>query len=155
VSDEVRALDLDDKETLKALIALQRASYRVEADLLGVETLPALTESGEQLCASGEAFLGAYDGPRLVGAVSWRREGGLLDIHRLVVHPDAFRRGVATRLLDALDESQAGATRTIVATGAANDPARRLYERRGFEPYDERLAPGGVPVVTYERRRKA
>ena len=81
--------------------------------------------------------------------------GGLLDIHRLVVHPDAFRRGVASRLLDALDEAHPKATRTIVATGAANDPARRLYERRGFQPYDERLAPGGVPVVTYERRRKA
>jgi ribosomal protein S18 acetylase RimI-like enzyme len=155
VSEEVRALDLEDCATLEALIALQRASYRVEADLLSVETLPALTESGEELRAGGEAFLGAYDGPRLVGAVSWRRLGGLLDIHRLVVHPDAFRRGVASRLLDALDEAQPGATRTIVATGAANDPARRLYERRGFQPYDERLAPGGVPIVTYERRRKA
>lgn len=155
MSEEVRALDLDDEEALEALVALQRASYRVEADLLGVETLPALTESGEQLRARGEEFLGAYDGPRLVGAVSWRRERGLLDIHRLVVHPDAFRRGVASRLLDALDAAQPGAARTIVATGAANDPARRLYERRGFAPYDERLAPGGIPIVAYERRRKA
>ena len=155
MSTEVRPLDLDDGATLDDLIALQRASYRVEADLLGVDTLPALTESGEQLRAGGEAFLGAYDGSRLVGAVSWRRVGGLLDIHRLVVHPDAFRRGIASRLLDALDAEQADATRTIVATGAANDPARRLYERRGFQPYDERLAPGGVPVVTYERRGTA
>jgi ribosomal protein S18 acetylase RimI-like enzyme len=155
VSLRVSELELDDRATLEELIALQRASYRVEADLLGVDTLPALTESAEQLRFAGERFLGAYDGRRLIGAVSWRREGSLLDIHRLVVHPDAFRRGVASRLLDALDEAQKGAKRTIVATGAANQPARRLYERRGFEPYDERIAPGGVPIVTYERRRKA
>jgi len=155
VSKEVRPLDLDDRATLDELIALQRASYRVEADLLGVDTLPALTETGWQLRAGGEAFLGAYDGERLVGAVSWRREGGLLDIHRLVVHPDAFRRGIASRLLDALEAGQADATRTIVATGATNAPARRLYERRGFRPYDQRVTPGGVPVVTYERRGTA
>lgn len=155
MSLRVSELDLDDRDTLEELIALQRASYRVEAAILGVDTLPALTESAAQLRAGRESFLGAYDGRRLIGAVSWRRERGLLDIHRLVVHPDAFRRGVASRLLDALDESQAGAKRTIVATGAANEPARRLYERRGFQLYDERMAPGGVPIVTYERRRKA
>jgi ribosomal protein S18 acetylase RimI-like enzyme len=155
VSLRVSELDLDNPDTLEELIALQRASYRVEAELLGVDTLPALTESAEQLRAAGEIFLGAFDGRRLIGAVSWRRERDLLDIHRLVVHPDAFRRGVASLLLDALEESQAGAKRTIVATGAANEPARRLYERRGFQLYAERMAPGGVPIVTYERRRKA
>jgi ribosomal protein S18 acetylase RimI-like enzyme len=155
VSTEVRRLDLDDEATLDELIALQRAAYRVEADLLGVNTLPALTETAGQLRSGGEAFLGAYDGERLVGAVAWRREGSLLDIHRLVVHPDAFRRGIASRLLDALDAEQQEVARTIVATGATNDPARRLYERRGFRAYDERVTPDGVPIVTYERRGTA
>ncbi len=148
-------LDLDDDATLEALLSLQRAAYRVEADLLGVVTLPALTESAAQLRASGESFLGAYDGPRLVGAVSWRREGTLLDIHRLVVHPDAFRRGVGSRLLHALEGVEHDVTRTIVATGAANPPARGLYESRGFTPHEERTAPGGVPIVIYERRSGA
>lgn len=152
---ELVLLDLGDPETLEALVGLQRAAYRVEADLLGVETLPALTETGQQLRASGERFLGAYDAGRLVGAVSWRREGDLLDIRRLVVAPDAFRRGIGSRLLEELDAVEGGARRTIVATGAANPPARRLYERHGFNPTEERLAPGGVPIVIYERRSGA
>ena len=152
---EVARLDLDEDATLEAVVALQRAAYRVEADLLGVRTLPALTETAQQLHDAGEAFLGAFEGERLVGAVSWRREGSLMEIHRLVVDPGEFRRGIGSSLLSALDAAEPGATRTIVATGAANPPARRLYERHGFTPYDRRMAAGGVPIVTYERRSEA
>jgi len=86
-----------------------------------------------------------------VGAVSYKRLGdGTVDIHRLVVDPAAFRRGIASALLDALDAA-APATRTIVATGAANAPARALYERRGFRPVREVVAGGGVRIVEMER----
>jgi GNAT superfamily N-acetyltransferase len=152
VTLEIRALDLGDRETVDAIVALQRASYRIEADLLGARTLPALTETPRQLRASGETFLGAYEGERLVGAVSWKRAGPLLDLHRMVVHPDRFRRGIAGRLLDALDEHEPGVQRMIVATGAANPPARRLYERHGFTPVEERLVSGSIAIVIYERR---
>lgn len=148
---EVRALDLDDPATLEAIVALQRVSYRVEAELLGARTLPALTETPRRLRAARERFLGAFEEERLVGAVAWKRSGPLVDIHRLVVHPDRFRRGIAGRLLDALDALEADAERTIVATGAANAPARALYERHGFRPVEERTASGGIPILTYER----
>ena len=152
---EVAPLDLDDPATLEALVALQRAAYRIEADLLGVRTLPALTESPRQLRGAHETFLGAFEGERLVGAVSWRRRRDLVEIHRLVVDPDEFRRGIGTSLLSGLEAAEPGARRTIVATGAENPPARRLYERHGFTPYDRRTAAGGVPIVTYERRSPA
>ena len=42
-----------------------------------------------------------------VGAVSFKRAGGTVDIHRLVVDPAAFRGGVATALLDALEAREA------------------------------------------------
>lgn len=147
----IRPLDLGDGPTLQALVALQRASYRIEAELLGARTLPALTETPRRLRAAGETVLGAYEGERLVGAVAWKRRGAVVDIHRLVVHPDRFRRGIAGRLLRALDEREADARRTVVATGAANAPARRLYERHGFTPGEERLAPGAIPIIIYER----
>ena len=152
MSIEVRELDLDAPGTAEAIVVLQRASYRVEADLLGARTLPALKESPRRLRRSGERFLGAFEDDRLVGAVAWKRTGPLVHIHRLVVHPDRFRRGIGGALLDALDALEPDAERTIVATGAANPPARRLYERRGFLPVEEHLAPGSIAIVTYERR---
>ena len=143
----IRPLDLADAGTVRALVDLQRAAYAVEAELLATDDIPALRETPEQLAAGGETFLGAFDGGTLVGAVSYRSTAHTLDIHRLVVHPDAFRRGIASRLLDALPE----APRYLVATGAANAPARRLYERRGFRVAREREVAPGLVIVEMER----
>jgi ribosomal protein S18 acetylase RimI-like enzyme len=143
----IEALELGDAATLRALVELQRAAYAVEAQLLGTDAIPALHETPEALAASGETFLGAFEDGRLVGAVSYKLAADVLDIHRLVVHPRAFRRGIATRLLDALP----AAARTVVATGAANAPARALYERRGFRVARERELPDGLRIVELER----
>lgn len=151
MSVEVAELDLGDEETLERLVALQRASYAVEAQLIGAAELPPMRESPEQLRACRETFLGARRGERLVGAVSFRRAGGTVDIHRLVVDPGAFRGGVASALLDALEAREAGATHWTVGTGADNVPARALYERRGFEPTEERVVPGGIRWVRLDR----
>jgi GNAT superfamily N-acetyltransferase len=155
VSLEIRELDLGARGVAEAIVVLQRASYRVEAELLGVRSLPALKESPRRLRRSGERFLGAYEADRLVGAVAWKRSGPLVDIHRLVVHPDRFRRGIAGRLLDALDAQEADAERSVVATGADNAPARRFYEGRGFVPVEQRVVDGSITLVTYERRAGA
>ena len=152
MSVDVRPLDLDAAGVAEDVVALQRASYRVEADILGARSLPVLKESPRKLRRTREQFLGAYEGERLVGAVSWKRSGALVDIHRLVVHPDRFRRGIAHALLEALEQLQADAERWMVATGAVNQPARRLYERHGFEPVGEQLVDGSITIVTYERR---
>ena len=151
MSIEIALLDLGDDATLRRLVALQRASYAVEADLIGSDSLPPLSEPPEQLRAAGETFLGARRGGALVGAVSYKRDGDTVDVHRLVVDPAAFRGGVATALLDALDLRERDAARWTVGTGAANAPARALYEKRGFAVVEERELPGGVRYVRMER----
>jgi GNAT superfamily N-acetyltransferase len=151
VSARVAELDLGDDATLERLLALQRASYAVEAELIGVEVLPPMRETPADLRGCGETFLGAGDEGALLGAVSFRRAGGTVDIHRLVVDPGAFRRGVATALLDALEARERDATHWTVGTGAANAPARTLYERRGFTATEERVVPGGIRWVRLDR----
>jgi ribosomal protein S18 acetylase RimI-like enzyme len=151
MSAMVAELDLGDDATLERLIELQRASYAVEAELIGADELPPMRESAAELRGCGETFLGALDDAALLGAVSFRRAGGTVDIHRLVVDPGAFRRGVATALLDALEARERDATHWTVGTGAANAPARALYERRGFTATEERLVPGGIRWVRLDR----
>jgi ribosomal protein S18 acetylase RimI-like enzyme len=151
VSVEVVPLDLGDDATLQRLVELQQASYSVEAELIGAPSLPPMDEPPEQLRAAGETFLGARRGGELVGAVSYKREGGTVDVHRLVVDPAAFRGGVATALLDALDAREADATEWLVGTGEANAPARTLYERRGFAVTERREYPQGVRYVRMRR----
>ena len=151
MSVAVAELDLGDDITLERLVALQRASYAVEAQLIGAAELPPMREPPAELRASGETFLGARRDGRLVGAVSFKRAGGTVDIHRLVVDPAAFRGGVATALLDALEAREAGATHWTVGTGAGNAPARALYGRRGFVVTEERIVPGGIRWVRMDR----
>ncbi|KHL12518.1 UNVERIFIED_CONTAM: hypothetical protein LK11_36530 [Mumia flava] len=144
-------MDPGDAVTGPALLALQRASYAVEAELIAFPDLPLLTESLEQLRASTATFLGALDGDRLVGAVSWfRLDDGTVDIDRLVVDPAHHRRGIASALLDAL-AGWAPTHRTVVATGSANGPALALYVRHGFVSCGEREVADGVRVTDLER----
>jgi GNAT superfamily N-acetyltransferase len=147
----IEPLDLADGATLRRLVALQHASYAVEAELIGAESLPPMREPPEQLGAMGETFLGALREGEIVGAVSYRRDGATVDIHRLVVDPAAFRAGIATALLDALGERERDATHWVVGTGEANGPARALYERRGFAVAEHVELPGGVRYVRLER----
>jgi ribosomal protein S18 acetylase RimI-like enzyme len=148
---EPRRLDLSDPDTLRRLRDLQYAAYAVEARLIGFDGIPALHESLEELRDCGESFLGLDDEAGLVGAVSWvRRQDGTLEICRLMVHPRAFRRGIATALLDCLDRAEP-VRRAVVSTGTGNHPALALYTRRGFTPIGTRQIVPGTSITIMER----
>jgi GNAT superfamily N-acetyltransferase len=148
---EVRGLDLADESVAQAVLALQRAAYAVEAELIGSSAIPALTESITRLRAARETWLGAFDPIGLTGAIAWRElDRGAVDICRLMVAPRAFRQGVATALLDALDASYPVHS-MVVSTGSGNAPAIALYRARGFRPVGEREAAPGLLVTALER----
>jgi ribosomal protein S18 acetylase RimI-like enzyme len=148
----VRELELADDATGQAVLALQRESYAVEAALIGSDGIPALTEPLDALRAAGEAWLGVSDDAGLSGAIAWRElENGTVDICRLVVAPRAFRQGIASRLLDALDE-RFPERAMVVSTGRDNEPAIALYRRRGFKVLRDREAAPGLFVSELERR---
>jgi ribosomal protein S18 acetylase RimI-like enzyme len=75
----------------------------------------------------------------------WNRYGYVSDI---CVMPEHRGRRIAARLLDAIEErlAAAGVTRMLLFAIAGNTPARTVYEREGFVPYEvsyEKLLRGG------------
>ena len=147
----VRDLDPADPATGAAILELQRASYAVEATLIGSDGIPALTETLDEVRAAGWGWLGAVDEAGLSGALAWDEfRDGTIDICRLVVAPRAFRRGVASRLLDALDE-RFPSRAMLVSTGRDNEPAVTLYRRRGFHKLADREAAPGLFVTQLRR----
>jgi ribosomal protein S18 acetylase RimI-like enzyme len=86
----------------------------------------------------------------VVGAVAVRDTEGLLDVERLFVAPEAFRRGVGSALV-AHVVAQAAGRRVVVATGRDNAPARALYERAGFTVVDHAEVEPGLWVTHYAR----
>ena len=148
----VEELDLADDALAAALVVLQQAAYRVEAELIGFADLPPLRDDVAALRRSGETFLGAYDEGELGGAVSYRIEGDTLDVHRLVVDPARFRRGLGRRLLAAAEARAPRPGRVVVSTGAANAPARALYAAAGYRETGQREVASGVFLSSLEKR---
>lgn len=149
---ELVRLDLSDASIASELLKLQRRAYRVEADLIGSEEIPPLGETLADLQACGETLLGARVAGALVGAISWRMDGETIDLHRLVVDPAHFRKGVGVTLVRAALAAEPRARRAIVQTGAANEPARALYEREGFVAIDEVEPTPGLRVARFTKR---
>jgi ribosomal protein S18 acetylase RimI-like enzyme len=111
---------------------------------MGFDGIPPLHETLEELLETEHhEWLGRFEGPTLVGGLSWEEDGAAgLVISRLVVAPAAWRRGHATALLDAFDARAQGRPVTV-STGSANAPALALYRRRGFGAIgEEELHPG-------------
>lgn len=128
-------LDVADTRTAAGVHQVGRRSYAVEAELIGFEGIPALTETLDEMQAQPLRWLGmvTHDG-RIAAFVAWRRLAGEdgIDIDRVCVDPEWFRRGLARKLLGHLLAELAPGGRALVSTGADNRPAIALYERLGF-----------------------
>jgi ribosomal protein S18 acetylase RimI-like enzyme len=137
-----------DRAIALRLHAIQIAAYQVEADLIGTDAIPPLHETVDALQHRPFTWLGALDGEQIIGAIAWQETGEIVDIHRLIVDPAAHRQGAGTALVRAL-LSHATSRPVFVATGAANAPARRLYERLGFELTGEREVLPGLRIAEF------
>ena len=87
----------------------------------------------------GEGW-GVFEGGRLIGkltidALPYPSLAHTFWVHAVYVHPDARGRGASTALLRAAIESAVakGARRIALWVNAENGPARRCYERLGFQ----------------------
>lgn len=149
---KLERLDLADPAIASRVLELQRDAYRVEAELIGSDEIPALRESPADLQSSGETFLGAFLDGVLAGAISWRLDGDTIDLHRLVVDPRHFRRGIGVALVRAALAGEPAARRAIVQTGAANTPAGSLYLREGFERAGADEPVPGLRVARFTKR---
>ena len=152
----IRPLRLDDERLAEELLALQHAAYSVEAAIIGSAEIPALRDTVATLQACGESFWGYFDEGRLTAAISYRRLGDTFDIHRLVVHPTQFRRGIARTLVRFVEANARDARlrRLIVSTGAANTPACTLYLGEGFSALSNEEAIPGLHVTRFEKQLK-
>lgn len=144
----IQRLNLSHQETLTAAFRLQKDSYEQEAKLIGSRMIPPLLETLDALRNAQERFYGEFLEGRLVGLIAITEEGPHLRVSRLAVAPWAFGRGIASRLLEFALEKAAPNQRTVVSTGSANTPARRLYEKFGFRWVREFHA-GEIALVEY------
>jgi ribosomal protein S18 acetylase RimI-like enzyme len=131
---------------------VQRASYAVEARLIGSDRIPQLHETVDQLRGADVSWVGVLDGGDLAGALAWSStDAGDIEIERLVVSPAQFRRGIARALVRHVLDLASGRSVTVT-TGRDNPPARALYESLGFVHAGDIEVEPGLWLAAYELR---
>lgn len=152
---EIRQLSMADNMTAAKVLEMQRSAYRVEAELIGTDEIPPLKETFDQLQSCGETFIGFFEQGELAGALSYEQSGGVVDIHRLIVDPRHFRKGIARKLLERLEKGVSDVEEFIVSTGADNQPAVTLYKKHGFKPAGETIVGGGIRLAHFTKPKRA
>ncbi|MEL6524324.1 MAG: GNAT family N-acetyltransferase [Chloroflexota bacterium] len=146
----ITRLNLAHTKTAQRILTIQRLAYRIEADLIDFDGIPQLHESLAELQASSETFLGYHVNKTIAGVLSYEIDDTTLDIGRLVVHPDHFRKGIGRQLVQHV-ETIPHITKIIVSTGARNKPACNLYESLGYTHTDTREILAGLTIAFYEK----
>lgn len=123
----IKQLDNVNTELANQIFCVFQRSYKVEAQLIGVDDFPPLQRSARQIQKSKTLFYGYSVDTRLAAVIEIVLEAKHLEIHSLTVDPDYFRKGIASRLLKHVltnfDFSEA-----IVETAVVNTPAIDLYK---------------------------
>lgn len=147
----IRLIDVTNQEMAKSLLEVQLPAYKVEAELIGFDGIPALKDTVETLSNCGETFYGYFIDEELAGAISYKEDEEMVDIHRLIVHPDHFRKGIGKELVSYILDIVACGRKVIVSTGAQNYPAMQLYRSLGFEEKKDVEVGPGIFVTLLER----
>ncbi|MEJ8544713.1 GNAT family N-acetyltransferase [Brevibacillus borstelensis] len=129
----IAKINFADTDTIQKLFDLQKAAYQVEAELINFFDIPPLKESFQDFQQCGEEFFGYFIDNELAGAISYTVENGELTICRMVVDPNHFRKGIAQKLLSALELHNADCSSYKVATGRENTPAKNLYVKNHYK----------------------
>ena len=147
----IRELDLSNELELKEILELQKASYAVEADLIDSSDIPPLNDTLRTLESCGETFYGYVPEGEILGAISYKRMGWGVDLHRLAVRPDHFRKGIARSLVGYVEAVERKSDRFVVSTGSNNFPAKRFYRSLGFKKTGESEVASGLRVTFFEK----
>lgn len=128
----IRYIDHTKQNVAEKILEIQIPAYQVEANLINYFDIPPLLDTVESLRQCNEMFYGYFVENKLAGVISITKNTHCIDICRLVVHPDYFRRGIGKALLSYVLMNFQDATQFSVTTGEQNEPAKRLYISFGF-----------------------
>lgn len=144
----VRLVDLEDAEAQVAVVAL--LDHYSQHEMGSSQPLPPDVKTrlipGLRSHPMSRVFL-AYDSDRPMGIAvcfvgfSTFKAKPLINIHDLAVHESYRARGVGTQLIDAVIEyAKSLECCAVTLEVRADNPARKLYAKKGFQTLGEPLA---------------
>lgn len=148
----IKKIDITNPRFAEEVLNIQIPSYKVEAEIIDFYEIPPLKDTVETLQQCRETFFGYYISEELCGAISIKVEKDVMDIHRLIVHPKYFRKGIAKMLLDFIESQFEGIETIIVSTGSKNTPAVNFYEKNGFSKIGETRVNERLSLTAFKKK---
>lgn len=147
----IKKIDITNLKLAEEVLNIQIPSYKVEAEIIEFYDIPPLKDTVYTLQQCGETFFGYYLKEELCGVISIKVENGILDIHRLMVHPKHFKKGIAKMLLDFIENDNEGFETIIVSTGSKNIPAVTFYLKNGFSKTEEISITERLSITSFKK----
>ncbi|QHE53884.1 N-acetyltransferase [Pontibacillus sp. HMF3514] len=147
----IKLLNHHDPAVAQLIGNLQQRSYQLEADILGVTSLPPFNDGDVELKNSEEHFIGYVSEEKVYGFASYEELGEGYLITRLGVDPDHLRKGIGTSMLKYFEERAMYPLE--IMTGKDNIPAVRLYEKHGFEAVAYAETEEGIWLVKLRKEK--
>ena len=145
---EVNLVPADVKD-VPQLYSLQLTAFESEAEMIGSRDVPALLETQEANSADFANWttlkLVTPTG-EIIGAIRYRPDGDLIEVGRLMVHPNYRRLGLAQRMIAEMDRAYPQKTKELY-TCTKSWINIRLYEKMGYRPFREVTENSGLSFV--------
>jgi ribosomal protein S18 acetylase RimI-like enzyme len=150
----IKKIDITNPKLAEDVLKIQIPSYKVEAELIDFYEIPPLKDTIDTLQQCGETFYGYYLNDELSGVISIKIGKGIMDIHRLMIHPKHFRKGIARMLLEFIESNEEDIETIIVSTGSKNAPAINFYEKNGFSITEETRVTEHLSLTSFKKKNK-
>ena len=137
-------------ETANKLYDIWQKSYIIEKEIIRAKIFPPLDRTISDFIKSKTNFYSYVEKNNLLGVIEIDCRANSIHIQSLVVSPDHFRKGIASKLIDKVFTLHKSLLYTV-ETGNDNDPAKKLYESKGFRKVKVCMTEFGVKKIKYEK----
>jgi ribosomal protein S18 acetylase RimI-like enzyme len=138
-----------EKSDVLELYKLQLLAFESEAEMIGSRDVPALLETKEE---NEKDFINwnvlklINDSGKIIGAIRYRKNDDVIEVGRLMVHPDYRHQGLAQKLISQVDLVCPNDTKELF-TCKKSWINIRLYEKMGYKIFREHTEGNGLPLV--------
>ena len=136
------------------LYRLQLFTFESEAEMIGCRLIPALMESEADYSGTfnqWHTYKMVDDAGKIIGGIRYQYDDGVVEVGRLMVHPDYRQQGLARKLLAFVDE-QCSQDRRVLYTCTKSWINIKLYTKMGYKAVREIQDDTGLSFVYMEKQ---
>ena len=139
------------KNIAQKLYKIWQESYIIEKEIIGAKIFPPLDRTISDFIKSKNSFYSYIEKNNLLGVIEIDCRANSIHIQSLVVSPNHFRKGIASKLIDKVFNLHKSLLYTV-ETGNDNDPAKKLYKSKGFRKVKVCMTEFGVKKIKFEKK---